>query len=65
MSSRELLIARKHEVASALAGARRRLDAVRDAEGPLRRRQRRRLENEVERLMAEEYRLRNAIDRSN
>jgi phage FluMu protein gp41 len=61
---RESLIADKQEVIRKLNRAQRKLEAIGDASGPFQRRQRGRLEREVERLMSEEYRLRNAIDRA-
>ena len=61
---RESLIAHKQEVLRKLTKAQRQLEAIGSADGPYQRRQRGRLESEVERLMAEEYRLRIAIDRA-
>ena len=65
MNDRESLIARKQEVLRNLTRARRQLDAVGQAANPHQQRERERLESEIERLMAEEYRLRIAIDRAN
>ncbi len=64
MNDRESLIARKQEVLRELTRARRQLEVVRQSDNPHQRRQRQQLESEVEQLMAEEYRLRIAIDRS-
>ena len=64
-NDRESLIARKNEVLRELTRARRHLEAARSADSRFKRNQRQQLENEVEQLMAEEYRLRIAIDRSN
>ena len=61
---RESLIAHKQEVLQKLTRAQRRLETIGDADGPFQRRQRGQLESEVEQLMAEEYRLRIAIDRA-
>ena len=63
-NDRESLIARKQEVLRELTRARRQLDAIRDAGSPHKRSRRQQLESEVEQLMAEEYRLRIAIDRA-
>lgn len=65
MNDRESLITRKQEVLRELTRARRQLDAVQQAGNRHQRQQAAALEGEVERLMAEEYRLRIAIDRSN
>ena len=64
MNDRTSLIARKQEVLRELTRARRRLEGVRQSDDPHRRRQRRQLESAIEQLMAEEYRLRIAIDRA-
>ena len=61
---RDSLIAHKQEVLRKLTRAQRRLEAIGSADGSFQRRQRGQLESEVERLMAEEYRLRIAIDRA-
>ena len=63
MNDRESLIARKQEVLSELTRARRQLEVVGQSASPHQRRQRQQLESEIEQLMAEEYRLRIAIDR--
>lgn len=63
-NDRESLIARKNEVLRELTRARRQLEAARSADSRFKRNQQAQLENEVEQLMAEEYRLRIAIDRS-
>jgi hypothetical protein len=63
-NDRESLIARKQEVQRELTSAQRQLEAIRSADNRHSRRQRQQLEIEVEQLMAEEYRLRIAIDRS-
>ena len=63
-NDRASLIARKQEVLRELTRAQRQLEAIRSAENRHQRRQQQQLENEVEQLMAEEYRLRIAIDRS-
>ncbi len=73
-NDRESLIARKHEVLRELTRARRQLEAASSADSRRQRSRRQRsrrqrsrrqrLEGEVEQLMAEEYRLRIAIDRS-
>ena len=64
MNDRESLIARKQEVLRKLTKAQQQLESVRQAVNPHQRRQRRQLEGEIEQLMAEEYRLRIAIDRA-
>ena len=64
MNDRESLIARKQEVLRELTRARRQLESVRLSNNPHQRRQRQQLEREMEQMMAEEYRLRIAIDRS-
>ena len=64
MNDRESLIARKQEILRDLTRARRRAEVVRQSESLHQQSQRRQLENEIEQLMAEEYRLRIAIDRS-
>jgi hypothetical protein len=63
-NDRESLIARKQEVQRELTSAQRQLEAIRSADSPHQRRQLQQLENEIEQLMAEEYRLRIAIDRA-
>ncbi len=63
-NDRASLIARKQEVLRELTRAQRQLEAIRSAENRHQLRQQQQLENEVEQLMAEEYRLRIAIDRS-
>ena len=63
-NDRVSLIARKQEVIRELTRAQRQLEAIPIADNRHQRRQRQQLENEVEQLMAEEYRLRIAIDRS-
>ena len=63
-NDRASLIADKQEVIRELTRAQRKLEAIGDAKGPFQRRQRGRLESEVERLMSEEYRLRIAIDQA-
>ena len=65
MNDRESLIARKQEVLRELTRARRQLEAVQQAGDRHRRQRATELEGEIERLMAEEYRLRIAIDRAN
>ncbi len=64
MNDRESLIARKQEVLRELTRARRQLDGVHLSNNPHHRRQRQQLEREMEQMMAEENRLRIAIDRS-
>lgn len=63
-NDRESLISRKHEVLRELTRARRQLENARSIDSAHQRRQRQRLESEVEQLMAEEYRLRIEIDRT-
>lgn len=63
-NSRESLISRKHEVLRELTRARRQLEAARRSDISYQKGQRKRLESEVEQLMAEEYRLRIEIDRT-
>ena len=63
-NDRVSLIARKQEVLRELTRAQRQLEAIRSADNRHQLRQQQQLENEVEQLMAEEYRLRIAIDRS-
>ena len=63
-NDRESLIARKQEVLRELKRAQRQLEAIQIADSPHQRRQLQQLENEIEQLMAEEYRLRIAIDRA-
>ncbi len=65
MNDRESLIARKQEVLRELTRARRQLEAVQQAGDRHQRQRATELEGEIERLMAEEYRLRIAIDRAN
>jgi len=65
MNDRESLIARKQEVLRELTRARRQLGAVQQSGSRHQRQQAKELEGEIERLMAEEYRLRIAIDRAN
>jgi hypothetical protein len=64
MNDRESLIARKQEVLRELTRARRQLEAVQQSGSRQQRQQAKELEGEIERLMAEEYRLRIAIDRA-
>ncbi len=64
MNDRESLIARKQEVLRELTRARRQLEAVQQTGNRHQRQQAMELEGEIERLMAEEYRLRIAIDRA-
>ena len=65
MSARDELIARKHEVQRKLVQTRRALDlAQHPRQGKPQPRRIRRLEAELGRLMAEEYRLRVAIDQA-
>jgi flagellar biosynthesis/type III secretory pathway chaperone len=62
---REALIARKHEVRQQLERAQSALAQIENAAGPKRDRRRiAQLQNQVDRLMAEEFNLRLAIDRS-
>lgn len=63
-NNRESLIARKQEVVRELTSAQRRLETIHSADNPHQRRLRKQLESDVEQLMAEEYRLRIAIDRT-
>lgn len=63
-NDREQLITRKQEVLRELTRARRQLDGIRYNASPRQRSRRQQLETEVEQLMAEEYRLRVAIDRA-
>jgi chromosome segregation ATPase len=63
MSSREELIARKHEVRRRIEAAQRQLSTLRVSPKP-RHREVRKLEEEIERLMAEESSLRVEIDQS-
>ena len=65
MNDRESLIARKQEVLRELTRARRQLEAVQQSGDRHQRQRANELEGEIERLMAEEYRLRIAIDRAN
>ena len=64
MTDKASLIARKHEVIAQIARVRRELE--REHRHPTRKNKRKRaqLERQLERLMAEEYRLRLQIDRS-
>lgn len=64
MNDRESLIARKQEVLRELTRARRQLEATRQSGNAHQRQKAKELEGEIERLMAEEYRLRIAIDRA-
>lgn len=62
---REVLIARKHEVHRQLERAQAALAQIENAAGPKRDRRRiAQLQNQVDRLMAEEFNLRLAIDQS-
>ncbi len=58
------LIARKHEVIAQIARVRRELERERQHPPKKNKRKREQLERQLERLMAEEYRLRLQIDRS-
>ncbi|RME42399.1 MAG: hypothetical protein D6791_17825 [Chloroflexi bacterium] len=62
--SREELIARKHEVIAEIRRLRRELEALQQRSDRHSRRRARQIEDRLEYLMAEEYRLRLAIDRS-
>jgi len=65
MADREALIARKQMVRRQIEETRRRLTQARQpADGKPNKRQIRQLEDKLDRLMAEEYTLRLAIDRS-
>ena len=65
MADREALIARKQMVRRQIETTRRRLEQARQpADGKPNKRRIRQLENQLDRLMAEEYNLRLAIDRS-
>lgn len=64
MTSRHELVARKHEVRGRIERLRRELVREQDLGDQANRRRLRKLENQLERLMAEEYRLRVAIDRN-
>ena len=64
MTNRYDLIARKSEVRGRIERARRELEQERSLGNGANRRRLRRLEGELERLMAEEYCLRLAIDQS-
>ena len=67
MAEREVLIARKHDVRRRLEQARRQLEHAQATSDPDDRRARRliaQLESQVDALMAQEYALRVAIDRS-
>ena len=63
-NDRESLIARKQEVLRELKRAQRQLDAIQIADSQHQRRQLQQLESEIDHFMAEEYRLRIAIDRA-
>ncbi|HIQ11699.1 MAG TPA: hypothetical protein EYH29_02385 [Caldilineales bacterium] len=58
------LIARKHEVIAQIVRVRRELERERQHPSQKHKRKREQLERQLERLMAEEYRLRLQIDRS-
>ena len=62
--SRAELIDRKHQVIAQIQRARRELDALAARDDRRSRRRARSLEQQLERLMAEEYRLRIAIDQT-
>lgn len=64
MTSRHELVARKHEVRGRIERLRRELVREQDLGDQANRRRLRKLENQLERLMAEECRLRVAIDRN-
>jgi hypothetical protein len=64
MTSQQELIVRKHEVRGLIERLRRELVQAQNLGDGTNRRRLRTLENELERLMAEEYRLRLAIDRN-
>ncbi|GIV78903.1 MAG: hypothetical protein KatS3mg050_3297 [Litorilinea sp.] len=64
MADRYQLIARKQEVRRQIERLQRELEALRAQPGRGQQRRVARLEGELERLMAEEYQLRMAIDRS-
>jgi len=64
MNNRESLIARKQEVLHDLTTARRRLHAIDQSAGRQSRQEQKQLERQIEQLMAEEYRLRIAIDQA-
>lgn len=64
MADRYQLIARKQEVRRQIERLQRELEALRAQVGRGQQRRVARLEGELERLMAEEYQLRMAIDRS-
>ena len=63
-NDRESLIARKQEVLRELTRAQRQLDAIQIADSQHQRHQLQQLESEIDHFMAEEYRLRIAIDRA-
>ena len=63
-NDRESLIARKQEVLRELKRAQRQLEVIQIADSPHQRRQLQQLESEIDHFMAEEYRLRIAIDRA-
>ena len=64
MSNREALIARKQSVRRQIERLVRQVEAAQQAQPPVPPRRLQRLEQELERLMAEETNLRQAIDRS-
>lgn len=64
MNNRESLITRKQEVLHDLTTARRRLHAIDQSAGRQSHQERKQLERQIEQLMAEEYRLRIAIDQA-
>ena len=64
MSNRDMLIARKQEVRRRIERLVREVEAVRQAQPSSPPRRLRRMERELERLMAEETTLRQVIDRS-
>lgn len=64
MSDRFQLIARKQEIRQQIGRIRRQLEQAGDQLPPTNRRRIAKLETQLEKLMAEEYNLRLAIDRS-
>ncbi len=62
--NRSILIDRKHQVIAEIRRTRGQLEAHRQRDDRRSQRQARKLENRLEQLMAEEYRLRLQIDRS-
>ncbi len=64
MNDRESLIAQKQDILRKLTRAHRQLRAIHHSTTLHQRRERERLENEIEQLMAEEHRLRITIDRT-